>query len=93
MYHVLSRQACLSLSLEDVAASQYVCSRGADDGLVLLKEGHTSVRESIFLLVIVAGLVLSAPAALLPLIMRRTSGHLLRSTRSSWDLKGRHRNC
>ena len=63
------------------------------DCLVLLKDGHTSVRESICLLVIVAGLVLSAPAALLPLIMRRTSGHLLRSTRSSWVLKGRHRNC
>ena len=63
------------------------------DCLVLLKDGHTSVRESLFLLVIVAGLVLSAPAALLPLIMRRTSGHLLRSTSSSWDLKGRQRNC
>ena len=63
------------------------------DCLVLLKDGHTSVRESICLLVIIAGLVLSAPAALLPLIVWRTSGHLLRSTRSSWDLKGRHRNC
>ena len=70
--------AGVSLSLED---RRWDC-------LVLLKDGHTSVRESLFLLAIVAGLVLSAPAALLPLIVRRTSGHLLRSTRSSWDLKG-----
>ena len=30
MYDVLLRQAC-TFSLKDVAASQYVCSRGADN--------------------------------------------------------------
>ena len=32
LYHVMSRQACLLSSVpQDVAASQYVCSRGADN--------------------------------------------------------------
>ena len=66
--------AGVSLSLSGRRCGVTVClqsRRRRWDCLVLLKDGHTSVRESLFLLVIVAGLVLSAPAALLPLIMRR----------------------
>ena len=60
MYHVLSRQACLSLSGRRCGVTACQQSRRRRwDCLVFLKGGRTSVRESLFLLVIVAGLVLS----------------------------------